>query len=335
MPIKPKQSDATVKPPTKPLTPEEVQTVISQYPPILEEEFRYSAVRKGIKSPSGNDPTILLVSPFKSNPEYAILSASTHKCYVKHRIPEITNQAPTIEQWFQELRVYPDELDMPSIPPRKTRALFKVNPKPTFFKDADINFASSKNARGKKHPGWFVYYYYVDPVSLQVLHLDEPESRQLYCKKYEQSIMFEKSPARPVFEHLWRRCMTRSRSIPIVLRGHGITESLDKHLSIATLYHDYRHCFPFVYCLAEMLMKFPHLEQCIWNVETPPKMVPAFYVDPRPRNAVTYSDPHAGKVYASDNITTDSSKTVKNDTKNDEEEDEAPDIADISGYIED
>lgn len=315
------------------LSPTEVQSVISQYPPLLEEEFRYSAIRKGNKSPSSKDPNILLVAPIISNPEYSILSSYTHKCYIKHRIPEIANQAPTIEQWFQELRVYPDELEMTHIPPRKNKCLFKINPKPTFFRDVDVNFASSKNVRGKKHPGWFVYYYYVDPVSLQVLHLDEPEARQLYCKKYEQSIMFEKSPAKPVFESLWRRCMTRSRSIPIVLRGHGITESMDKHLSIPTLYHDYRHCFPFIYCLVEMLMKYPHLDQCIWNVETPPKMIPTFYTDPRPRVPITYTDPHAGKVYASDKPTDTIIPTKILPKNNDTEEEDAPDIRDISAYI--
>ena len=317
----------------KSLSPETIASLTEEYPPLVPEEFRFSLIRKGYKPPA-DDGSILLITPTKANPDYALLSSSTHKCYVKHRISDISNQAPTIEQWFQELRVYPDELDLPAIPARKSKDLFKAHPKPTFFRDADINFASSKNARGKKHPGWFVYYYYVEPVTYQVLHLDEPEARQLYCKKYEQSIMFDKSPAKPVFECLWRKCMTRSRSIPIVLRGHGITESLDRHLSIPDLYHDYHHCFPFIYCLAEMLLKFPHLDQCIWNREVAPKSIPIFHSDPRPRKMVSYTDPHIGKVYASDTKTQASStKPPSRTRKSSDNEDEAPDISDIASFI--
>ena len=277
-----------------------IEEVKSSYPPLTEDEFRYSKVACGFPSAKSTDGSKLLVSLLKSDKKYFLLSSMSHKCYIKHRIPTIPNQAPTIEQWFQELRVYPNELDLPTIPKCKSKQTLYANPKPEFFTKANENFATSANARHKKDKGWFAYYYYVEPESNRILHLDEPEARQLYCKKYEQSITFEKSPARPVFEELWRTCMARSRSIPIVIRNRGIENSLDKPIHIADKYHDYNHCFSATYCLVEMLVKYPNLDQCIWNVEVAPKESPPHVKVFRPRPAITYNNPHKDKVYECD-----------------------------------
>lgn len=291
------------------LTKPAIETLLKEYPPLTEEEFRYSKVSRGLPSFAAKDGKVLLVNLLKSNPKYFPLSPSAHNCYIKHRIPNIPNQAPTIEQWFQELRVYPNELDLPKIPRYRTKEVMEANPKPIFFENANINFASSKNARFRKERGWFAYYYYVEPYSNKVLHLDEPEARQLYCKKYEQSITFDKSPARPIFEELWRMCMVRSRSIPIVLKSKGIDNSLDKHISISEKYHDYRRCFSAVYCLVEMLTKFPNLDQCIWNLETPPKEQPPYIRPEINRPSLVYNNPHLHKVYECDHIEDEEEET--------------------------
>lgn len=277
-----------------------IADIKSNYPPLTEDEFRYSKVSRGVPKADAKGGSIILVSLLKSDRKYFLLSSMSHKCYIKHRIPNIPNQAPTIEQWFQELRVYPHELDLPSIPKYRAKNLRDAKPKPEFFANANENFATSLNARYKKEKGWFAYYYYVEPESNRILHLDEPEARQLYCKKYEQSIMFEKSPARPVFEELWRTCMTRSRNIPIVLKNRGIENSLDKPINIADKYHDYGHCFSATYCLTEMLVKYPNLDQCIWNVEIAPKEQPPHVRIARPRPMIVYSNPHKDKVYDCD-----------------------------------
>lgn len=295
--------------PTTLLTPDQIKEIISSYPPLTENEFRYSLINMSVKAPDPKDPSIMLVSPIKTNEKYSLLSSMTHKCYIRHRIPQISNQAPTIEQWFQELRVYPEELNMPDNIPHSITKTAKANlmqyePLDIFFSNANTNFASSKNARGKKIKGHFIYYYYIDPETNKVMHLDEPEARQLYCKKYEQSIMFEKSPARPVFEQLWKSCMSRSRDIPVVFRGYCVDNILDKPTRIADRYHDYRVSFSCVYCLAEMILKFPHLEKCIWNTEVPPKTTPRKRMFHQ-RPTIIYNNPHIGKIYDCDKGTVD------------------------------
>lgn len=285
------------------LTETEVSNLRKLYPPLTEDEFRYSLIRFGTKAPDTKDPSLLVVSPIKTNKDWNLLSSMTHKCYIKHRIPSIPNQAPTIEQWFQELRVYPDELDLDKSPSKITQSLFSVEPKESFFEEANINFASSKNCRRRKENGRFVYYYYVEPETNKVLHLAEPEARQLYCKKFEQTIMFEKSPARPVFETLWRICMGRSRNIPIIMRGYGVVDCLDKTTKIIDRYHDYRYTFGNIYCLVEMLLKFPNLENCIWNREIPLKTNPIVPRATTKRPVVLYSNPHQGKNYDDDSKT--------------------------------
>lgn len=282
-----------------PLTFEQISTIVSSYPPLSDSEFRYSAIRKGCYSPNPKDPSILLIQLTKTNKDYSLLSSMTHKCYIKHRISSVSNQAPTIEQWLQELRVYPDELDRSN--KTESKRLFDLEPSQNFFTSVNANFASSAHARLKKKRGHFIYYYYIDPTTNQVRHLNEPEARQLYCKKFEQSIIFEKSPAKPVFESLWKLCMSRSRDIPIVLRGYCIQNNLESPTSIADQYHNYNTLFGSTYCIAEMLINYPHLDQCIWNREVAPKIIPkAPKPKPSERPKVTYSNPHADKIYDCD-----------------------------------
>lgn len=266
------------KQPFKPIyldvTPEDVEMLIKTFPPLTEDDFRFSAVSQHVRAPDPKDNSIMLVMPLKSDKEYSLLSSMTHKCYIRHRIPQIPNQAPSIEQWYQELRVYRHELDI-NIPPKTPNSeLIEYEPKTSFFYEANINFASSTNARRKKAKGQFIYYYYIDPETNEVKHLLEPQARQLYCKKYEQTILFDKSPARKVFLSLWRKCMGRSREIPIVIRGYNVLDELHWRTHISERYHDYGLAFGHEYCLAEMLINFPNIDNCIWNREEPPTYIP-------------------------------------------------------------
>lgn len=285
-----------------PLSTDDITQIQQSYPPLMEDEFRYSRIvtNSGNPAPNADDPSLLIIGIYKSNKQWNLLSSMTHKCYINHRIPSIPNQAPTIEQWYQELRVYPDEL-MCDKPPRTINAnVLKYDPKPEFFSDANVNFASSKNCRIKKKKGRFAYYYYIEPQTNRVLHLPEPEARQLYCKKFEQSITFAQSPAKPVFDNLWRTLMCRSRNIPIVMRGYKVDDSLDKPLSIVEKYHDFSVTFGDIYCLVEMLLKYPHLDRCIWNTEIPSKTIPKRI--PKPKPVVKYNNPHSIKVYKCDRV---------------------------------
>lgn len=310
------------------LTATEIENIRSSYPPLTEDEFRYSLIAMNVKCPDLKDPSIFIVSPIKTNPDWNLLSSMTHKCYIKHRIPAIINQAPTIEQWYQELRVYPDELDLEKPPTKISSSLFAIEPKHSFFMEANINFASSKNCRKRKQKGRFVYYYYVEPETNNILHLAEPEARQLYCKKFEQSIMFEKSPARPVFETLWKMCMRRSRHIPIVFRGYGIDDNLVSTTRITEKYHDYSKSFSNIYCLTEMLLKFPHLENCIWNREIPMKTNPVIRKAIPLRPTVVYTNPHIGKVYECDMV-----KEEKDEKDEKDGEDGKIDIDELDAFI--
>lgn len=282
------------------LTDEDIQSILHSYPPLTEEEFRYSLIKQNVRGPDMNDPSLFIVSPVKTNPTYHLLSTMTHKCYVNHRIPQIPNQAPSIEQWYQELKVYRSDLIITDEAKRHSvEKLMTFEPNDAFFEEANANFASSMNARRRrKCSGKPVYYYFFDPGSNKPVHLTEPESRQLYCKKYEQSIMFPKSPARPVFEKLWRSCMTRCRDLPIVMRSYGIVDALTDPTNLSGRYHDYNSPYGHAYCLAEMLVNFPNLENCIWNKEVPVRYIPNSVDSARPK--IVYQNPHAHKVYACD-----------------------------------
>lgn len=284
------------------LSNSEITNIIKNYPPLTFEEFRYSQINIRKRAPDEKDPSIMIISPIKSNKHYSLLSAMTHKCYIKHRITQIPNQAPSIAQWFAELQVYPDELNTSVRINKNNYDVVKYcDPKTSFFTEANINFASSQNARQKKErKGYPVYYYYVDPQTNRPMHLNSAEIRQLYCCKYEQTIMFEQSPARPVFEQLWKKLMTRSRDIPILMRGFGIDERLDSSIDIRAKYMNTLEKWNEIHCLVEMLVNFPNIDNCIWHSTQPvytPYYKPQRKKDMFPRPKVTYTNPHSGKTY--------------------------------------
>lgn len=277
----------------KPLTDKEIYELTSSYPPITECEFRYSNIKCFGKAPSADDRNYIYFLITKSCKIWSLLSTLSHVCYINHHIPQIKHPAPTLAQWYNELHVYLDELDVDKIPYKNSESLRIYGPIQSFFDNANENFVTPLNARPKKKKGRFAYYYYVDPSTNDVKHLTESEARQLFCKKYEQSILHPSSVAKPVFERLWKICITRSRSKPIIFRGYNIVNNLTDTTHIADRYHDFSKDFSEIYCLAEMVCHYPDMSKCIWNREEPLEMTKIPKVSTvLPPPVIVYSNPH-------------------------------------------
>lgn len=214
----------------------------------------------------------IVIQLLRTDKTYSPLSHSVHKCYIQHNIPQIPNEAPTLQQFFIELTVYEDDLqrDDPNKP------LKECEPNEAFFKNANDNFASSTNARRFKptrmrHYGrytkWMkpIYYYYVDPLTKQSMHLSPIEARRLYCKTYESTTLTKGTNSYKLFKYLHELCIKRDRTYPIVILGVYARDALDQPTDIAEAFYDTDHVYFEEYCLAEMLIHYPNLNKCVWH----------------------------------------------------------------------
>lgn len=226
------------------------------------DDFRFSKIRMCIKAPKVNRKQILITLT-KANPTYNMLSSLVHRSYIEHNIPEINNSAPTVEQYWQELMVYKDDIEY--VPSKHLQQKF-TSPSTTFFKNANLNFASSNNARYYKYASNLKpkYYYHINTDTKQPEYLPIVMARKFYCKAYEQDIM-NNNESKSLFLLLLNLCKTRDKSFPIIVRGYTVIDNLDNVTNIESLYKNKDIKFGHEYCLVEMLIHYPNLNECVWN----------------------------------------------------------------------
>lgn len=227
---------------------------------LTENDFRFSKIKLYTKTPQINRDQ-LLVRVVKSDPVYKSLSAQYHRAYIEHNIPEIPNSCPTIEQYWEELKVYRCELDDETVYPVKNR-----KPKAEFFIDANTNFASQRNSRNHKFTGSLVpiYYYHYNTETKSPEYISIQEAKKYYCKAYEKDIM-ENDESKSTFMLLLTLCKCRNKKYPVIIRGFKASDILDEPADLKDIYEDPKKDFPAEYCLAEMLIHYPNLNECIWN----------------------------------------------------------------------
>ena len=225
---------------------------------LTENDFRFSKIKMFTKKPEYDNDQIV-IRPLKGDKTYYPLSPMTHKCYIKHNIKVIDNEAPTLEQFWQELKVFRDEVS------NELKPLIEREPIPKFFEDVNNNFASSQNVRRRKKKGKPLYYYHINEETGKIEHLDYKSARKIYCKKYEETTLTKNSESLRLFQYLLSLCKNRDKTKPVIIRGYDVINALDAPTNIEERYNDLSSPFGHEYCLVEMLMHYPNLNECIWN----------------------------------------------------------------------
>ena len=225
---------------------------------LTEDDFRFSKIKMYTKLPNFDEDQII-IKPLKGDKTYYPLSPMIHKCYISHNIKNINNDAPTLEQFWQELKVFRNEVA------NEMKPLIDREPLPEFFTNANANFASSQNARRRKQKGKPLYYYHINEETGKVEHLDYKSARKIYCKKYEKTTLTKNSESLRLFQYLLSLCKNRNRNKPVIIRGYDVINSLEEPTNIEERYNDLSSPFGHEYCLAEMLIHYPNLENCVWN----------------------------------------------------------------------
>lgn len=223
-------------------------------------DFRFSKIKLYSKYPK-IEKEQLLIKVIKTDPVYKSLSSLYHRSYINHNIPEIQNSSPTLEQFWQELKVYRRDIQDISNVPIKKRP-----PKASFFSDININFATAKNARLHKYKKLIpIYYYYFNTEKNKPEFMSINEAKRIYCKMYEKDIM-ENEESRNAFMLLLFQCKSRNNKFPIVIRGYGVVDNMESSSNLKKIFEDEKLEFGCEYCLVEMLMHYPNLNECLWNV---------------------------------------------------------------------
>ena len=206
----------------------------------------------------------LFIRLFPSDPVYAVLSTQYNYKFFTHNIPEIPNTAPTIDQLWHHLLVYRNELSTTS----SKYPLINREPNTDFFTSVNENFASYKNAKGVKNKDRIpLYYYMYDLKNKKPLHVHIWEAKRMFCKMYENYVMNTKQ-CRSLIEIILKIIPHMNREFPIIIRGSGVpVDGMTKVTNLNEKYKDKRSDFSPEYCLAEILIHYPDLKLCSWNLD--------------------------------------------------------------------
>lgn len=180
--------------------------------------------------------------------------------------------APSIEQWYQQLLVSTDDLNI-DIPDNLTqykrydyihkavnnKTLTYDNIKPKTIQNINNNFnqrvSNDTNIfkkRCKNKPVGFIYDDHI---------IDAPLSRRLYGQLYQRQIM-EDEESRDTFIMLHELCINRDRRHPIIICSPFITDGLiPQQINI----NDKNTSYISAKLLIEMLINYPNLDNCEWN----------------------------------------------------------------------
>lgn len=225
------------------------------------DDFRFSQIAPGMCKPPKLQGQIY-VAPYEKKSVYKPLLPTTHHGYIKHNIEQIKNDAPTLDQYWHQLLIYRPELV-------DSEAKWNERePTSDFFRSVNINFATSMNVKKRKPASVNhvpVYFYHVNDKTGEVEHLDMLSARKIYCKKYEEILMMPKSTQWKMFTYLVMLCRGRNKDLPIMIRGIDVVNAVDSVTYIPDMYWNPKKPFGFEYCLAEMLINYPNLKNCVWN----------------------------------------------------------------------
>ena len=216
--------------------------------------------RNGNYKPLSNQQIIVKLIPYYSN-TYKYLTASIHRKYIAHGIPQIPNNAPTLMQFFQELKVYRNEVQDSALP------MYSRDVKQEFFANVNSNFASSKNVRARKYGTRKLvplYYYFYDSNKNVPVKMSMSLAKILFCRMYEHEIMTDEK-SKLTFLLLHAQCKVRNKEYPIVIITNDSIDSRIHGIDFERFIAEDKYDFTCAYCLVEMLIHYPNLNECFWN----------------------------------------------------------------------
>lgn len=152
------------------------------------------------------------------NPYDPILPTVYHG-YIRHNIPEIQNEAPTLNKWYHDLMVTRQDLEEKVGSKIKTCSLFDKEPSEAFFKGVNDSFICSLGRNRIMKPMVPIYFYTVFDGSPK--HVSIPESRMIYGRMYEKMMLKKGSDSLELLLKIRKKCIDFKASL-----GYKIPEDV-------------------------------------------------------------------------------------------------------------
>lgn len=227
-----------------------------------------------------------LTIPLSPNSIFAPLTSTHHLSHpIAHQTPQINNPAPTLEQYYQQFKVFSTDLDpTTSTSPLPTNSLsstelthrqqmIRINksvhlPLPSFFSNADDNFITSrfahyyKNNDSKTRSSSTIYWYHYDSKTKNVNKFTLTQAKRLYATIYTKHA---------TESHVFKIIHSQLHSNPqskVIIYSHGAYSKYSNFSSqddLKTFFNNESFDFPDCYCLLELLIHYPHVEKCLWT----------------------------------------------------------------------
>lgn len=164
---------------------------------------------------------------------------------IDHKIQSVMNHAPSLKQYWDMLMM----TKMDSLNKNK------------FYDDATINFRSL-NTNSQRisdlHPTWNDHKPIGFCTSEGLIPVNK--AKELYCKLYQKIIM-EDDTRKGLFLLIRSFCIRRNRDHKVLIVGRCTDEHTQKEA-----YEKDDLDFRWERCLIDMLIHYPKLDECVWNV---------------------------------------------------------------------
>ena len=199
---------------------------------------------------------------------------------ISHNCPNIIFPAHTLEQYYQQFKVYKHELDMTEKIPKlnlkkanmtrqqKMNEQFKrYNPSQEFYENISNNLLTSKLANYyKKYSSQRftqpIYWAYFNPTTHDIEKMTIQKAKYIYVKIYEQLV---------VKEHIFKLIheqIQMNKNMKVIIYSGGAYSHTSKFLNqeqLKKFYDEPNTDFSDCYCLLELLVHYPNLNNVFWN----------------------------------------------------------------------
>lgn len=196
-----------------------------------------------------------IINITQHDPVFNIFSPYYNHIPIEHNIVQIKNSAPTLQQFITELQVYSTDIDS------NTNELSN-----SFFTNANDNFTVSTNARDSRFKKKMkpLYYYHIDETTCYPEKCDEHQRNKIFCDKYCEIILKNHSIQLKTFIMLQELCKNKSKDDKIMICGPSVDEEY-----ICDMYEYYKNnvTFGVEYLMCELLIHYPHINKCCWNIQ--------------------------------------------------------------------
>lgn len=213
----------------------------------------------------------LVVMLINGTPYYQLSSIYPLKRRIKHNCKLIPNDCPTLEQYYQQFKVLKRDISKKNDKVNKRVRDRELDN--SFYTNINNNFITSRYATYFKYytsmpmtahirSSKVYYWVYFDDKTNELIKWDIQQAKRIYCKLYEHLVINT-----TIFQLIHEQYKL-NKELKLIIKSHGALEKYTQFTNrqeLMDFFNNPTTDFSDCYCLAEILINFPKLENCVWN----------------------------------------------------------------------